>query len=185
MQKHFERLSTRELKLSLLGLGTTIVAALIVTLIVPQAKALFAARKSVEVLRLASEDGLELERHLREATGKNDDLRFRLYGDMAHLPPNQVEAHIIGRLQEISWAANIDLVSIEPAVGEQVQIFHETLFKVQVIGQYEDLYRWLWGVRQDLGYVVVKDYSLRRIGDSDAEPSLQANLSLASYRAIE
>lgn len=185
MQNFFERLSTRELKLSLLGLGTTIVAVLIVSLIVPHAKALFAARKSVDVLRLASEDGLELERHLSEANGKNDDLRFRLYGDMAHLPPNQVEAHIIGRLQEISWAANIDLISIEPALGEQVQIFQETIFKVQVVGQYDDLYRWLWAVRQDLGYVVVKEYLLRRIDNNDAEPVLQANLSLASYRAIE
>ena len=185
MQKFFERVKTSELRLGLLGLGTITVVVMIVALIIPNGKALFAANAAVETLRIASQDGLELERHLQEAKEKNDRLRFRLYGDMANIPANQVEAHIIGRLQEISWAANIELISIEPGLGEQVQIFQETIFKVEVVGQYDDLYRWLWNVRQELGYVVVKEYALTRSGDSDAAPSLHANLSLASYRAIE
>jgi len=66
-----------------------------------------------------------------------------------------------------------------------VQIFQEMLFNVELKGQYDDLYRWLWEARDDLGYVVVKEYGLKRYDDEDEFPQLLANLSLASYRAIE
>lgn len=185
MQEVLAKLSLRELRLVLLGIGAVISVGITGTLLIPTAKALIVARESVRVLEIASQDGAALDQQLRDAEQVNADLRFRLYGDMAQLPAKQVEAHIIGRLQEISWAAHIDLVSVEPAQGEQVQIFQETLFKVEVSGQFADLYRWLWDVRQDLGYVVVKEYALKRISDDDLEPVLQANLSLASYRAVE
>jgi hypothetical protein len=59
------------------------------------------------------------------------------------------------------------------------------LFNVELLGEYDDLYRWLWDVRNELGYVVIKEYSLTRRDNDDAEPMLLANLSLASYRAVE
>ena len=104
---------------------------------------------------------------------------------MANLPVRQVEAYIIGRLQRVSWNNNVELVSVEPAIGDRVQMFQEMLFNVQLVGQYGDLYRWLWETRDDLGYVVVKEYALRRQDNVDDEPQLIADLSLASYRAIE
>ena len=64
-------------------------------------------------------------------------------------------------------------------------MFQEMLFKVQLVGQYRDLYRWLWDAREDLGYVVVKEYALRRQDSADDQPQLLADLSLASYRATE
>ena len=114
-----------------------------------------------------------------------DELRYRLYGDMANLPVKQVEAYIIGRLQKISWNNGVELVSVEPSTGDRVQIFQEMLFNVQLVGGYDDLYAWLWEARNDLGYVVVKEYALTRSNRDDAEPLLLADLSLASYRAVE
>lgn len=104
---------------------------------------------------------------------------------MANLPVRQVEAYIIGRLQRVSWNNDVELVSVEPATGERVQIFQEMLFNVRLVGQYDDLYRWLWETRTDLGYVVVKEYGLTRQDNDDEEPLLVADLSLASYRAVE
>ena len=69
-------------------------------------------------------------------------------------------------------------------MGERVQIFQEMLFNVRLVGQYDDLYRWLWETRNDLGYVVVKEYNLERHDKDDDEPLLAATLSLASYRAV-
>ena len=185
MQELLQRVSLRELRLLLAGVGAIAIVALAVTMLVPKIKALLAAQENVKVLQAASVNSVELEQHLQQQNQRVEELRFRLYGDMAELPLKEVEAYIIGRLQEISWGTRVDLISVEPATGEQVQIFQEMLFNVELLGEYDDLYRWLWDVRNELGYVVIKEYSLTRRDDDDDEPMLLANLSLASYRAVE
>ena len=185
MQELLQKISLRELRLLTMGVGAIAVVALAVTMLVPKTKALSAARESLSVLEAAAVDSVELEQHLQKQNKRIEELRFRLYGDMAELPIKEVEAYIIGRLQEIAWGTQVDLLSVEPEAGEKVQIFQEMLFNVELLGKYEDLYRWLWDVRNELGYVVIKEYSLARRDNDDEEPMLVANLSLASYRAVE
>ncbi len=176
-------LGFRETRLLVLGLAAISIMLPLMTLVVPQARKLEKATATVSALESVSVDGGELTDALADTERTNDDLRFQLYGDMAGTPTNQIEAFVIGRLQEISWAADVELRSVEPAAGESVQIFEESLFRIEIVGQYEDLYDWLWRVRHDLGYVVVKHYDLRRLDNKDEDPELLANLSLASYRA--
>ena len=185
MQELLRKISLRELRLALLGIGAILIAALAAGLLIPKVKAANAANQAVAVLEEAAQDGSELERHLQEQHSKIEELKYRLHGDMANLPVRQVEAYIIGQLQRVSWNNNVELVSVEPATGKRVQIFQEILFNVELVGRYEDLYHWLWEARNDLGYVVVKEYSLRRQDNDDTEPLLVADLSLASYRAVE
>ena len=185
MQEMLRKISLRELRLMIGGLSAVLVAALAVSLVVPEIKKLVAAQKDVDVLRAASQDSAQLEQHMQDRGRQLEELRFRLYGDMADLPLKEIEAYIIGRLQEISWGTQVDLVSVQPVAGERVQIFQEMLFNVELVGRYEDLYRWLWDVRNELGYVVIKEYGLTRRSDDDDDPLLLANLSLASYRAVQ
>jgi len=185
MQELLKKISLRELRLALLGIGAIVTAIVVAGTVVPQAKAVRAANHAVTLLEEAAQDGKELDRHLQEQHVSIEELRFRLYGDMANLPVRQVEAYIIGRLQRVSWNNNVELVSVAPTMGERVQIFQEMLFNVQLIGHYEDLYRWLWETRNDLGFVVVKEYGIKRRDNIDDEPMLIADLSLASYRAVE
>ena len=185
MQELLKKLSLRELRLVILGIGAIAVVALAASMLTPKVKMLTAAKQEVELLRAAAVNSSELERHLQEENQRIEDLRYRLYGDMADLPIKQVEAYIIGRLQEISWGTGVDLLSVQPAAGERVQIFQEMLFNIELVGEYDELYRWLWDVRNELGYVVIKEYSLTRRDDDDEEPVLSANLSLASYRAVQ
>lgn len=185
MQAFVTKFSLRELYLVLVGVGVTTTALLFITIALPHANAFRAAANEVADLETAAIDGAELERLLAEKKTELEDLEYRLHGDMADLPPKQVEAYIIGRLQRVSWNNNVEFVSVEPATGDRVQIFQETLFNVELVGHYEDLYRWLWEARKDLGYVVIKEYALTRRDGSDVEPRLLANLSLATYRAIE
>ena len=185
MQDYLKQISLRELRLLLLGIGAVVTVAVSVSIIVPNAKALHAASGTVRVLEEAAQDGAELEQHLQDQHARIEELKYRLHGDMANLPVQQIEAYIIGRLQRVSWNNDVELVSVEPATGDRVQMFQEMLFNVQLVGQYSDLYRWLWEARADLGYVVVKEYSLRRQDNVDDQPQLVADLSLASYRAIE
>ena len=185
MSNLLERLSVRELRLLLIGLAAIVIAGLAFGLLVPRAKAMIAAQDAVDVLEAASQDDSQLAQILAEEVRTLEHLRRRLYGDMANLPVRQVEAYIIGRLQEVSWASDVELVSVEPSAGQQVQVFQELLFNVELVGTYHDLYQWLWDVRNELGYVVVKEYSLTRQDDIDDEPALSARLSLASYRTIQ
>lgn len=180
-----ERLSVRELRLLLIGLAAIVAAGLAFGLLVPRAKTMLAAQNDVEVLEAASQDVSALEQLLTDESATLEELRRRLYGDMANLPVRQVEAYIIGRLQEVSWDSGVELVSVEPAMGQQVQVFQELLFNVELVGEYHDLYEWLWDVRNELGYVVVKEYSLSRQDNFDEEPVLSARLSLSSYRTIQ
>ncbi len=185
MDELLQKFSLRELRLVLLGLGAVVTAAAVMSLVVPKAKTLAAAKNEVAVLEGAAVDGAELDQHLTNQYARLDELKYQLHGDMADLPARQVESYIIGRLQRISWSNDIELVSVEPAIGERVQIFQEMLFNVQLSGQYSDLYRWVWDARNELGFVVVKEYRLTRQDNEDDSPSLMAELSLASYRAVE
>lgn len=185
MQDLLKKMSLRELRLALLGFGAILIAAIAAGVLVPKVKAARTANLEVSVLEEAAQDGAELERHLEEQYAKIEELKYRLHGDMANLPVRQVEAYIIGRLQKVSWNNDVELVSVEPATGERVQIFQEILFNVQLVGQYDDLYHWLREARKELGYVVVKEYGLTRQNNDDEQPLLVADLSLASYRAVE
>ena len=184
MNELLRKISLREFRLVLIGIGVTLVATAAAAFVVPEVKAYKAAARSVEVLEAASQDGSELQEHLQSLNAQIDELKYRLHGDMANLPVREVEAYIIGRLQKISWNNEVELISVEPATGERVQIFQEMLFNVQLVGEYENLYRWLWEARQELGFVVVKKYALSRQDDEDINPRLLADLSLASYRSV-
>ena len=185
MHDYLQKVSLRELRLLLFGLTAIVVAAVVAGLVVPRVKGLHSANSEISVLEEAVREGAELERHLREQHARIEDLKYRLHGDMANLPARQVEAYVIGRLQRVSWNNDVELVSVEPALGERVQIFQEMLFNVELSGQYADLYRWMLDAREELGYVVVKEYSLARRDNNDEEPQLLAELSLASYRAVK
>lgn len=185
MQELLQKISLRELRLALLGIGAILTAAVAAGSLLPKVKAASAASHQVTVLEEAAQDGAELEQHLEEQHARIQELQYRLHGDMANLPVRQIEAYIIGRLQRVSWNNDVELVSVEPSTGDRVQIFQEMLFNVQLVGHYDDLYRWLWEARDDLGFVVVKEYGLTRQDNEDEEPLLVADLSLASYRAVE
>lgn len=185
MQELLQKISLRELRLALLGIGAILTAAIAAGSLLPKVKAANAAHRQVTVLEEAAQDGAELEQHLQEQHVRIQELQYLLHGDMANLPVRQIEAYIIGRLQRVSWNNDVELVSVEPSTGERVQIFQEMLFNVQLVGHYDDLYHWLWEARNDLGYVVVKEYGLTRKDNDDEEPLLVADLSLASYRAVE
>lgn len=185
MQELLHRIGLRELRMLLLGLGAAVTLAMVAGVILPKLKALGTANSALLVLEEASQDGAELERHMQRRQAEIEELRYRLQGDMSNLPAKQVESYIIGRLQKVSWNNNVELVSVQPASGDQVQVFQEMLFKVQLIGNYADLYGWLWEARHELGFVVVKELSLKRHDEVDDEPLLHASLNLASYRTIE
>ena len=101
-------------------------------------------------------------------------LSRELHGDMASLPERQMESFVIGRLQKVSWTTDVELISVEPGRGSQVQNFRESLFEVKLNAHYHDFFAWLQIVNDELGYVVVKKFDIR--------PNERNSLTLVSYR---
>jgi len=181
----FKKLDMREFRLVLLGLGLLITALIVSAALLPGAKTYRSAAKAVAVLEDARENSADLEQQLQERHANIEELKFRLHGDMANLPLKQVESYVIGHLQKISWRNDVELISVKPAAGHQVQIFSEVLFNIELLGEYDNIYRWLWDAKNELGFVVVKEYGMRRRDNIDDNPRLLAEVSLASYRAQE
>lgn len=142
-------------------------------------------RKSLTTLRLlenVATRGDTLGREMSDLQGRVDALNHQLHGDMIDLPRNQMESFIIGRLQGISWRNHIELLSVTPGMGGRMQVFEEVLFNVRVSGDYFDLYRWLQEMREELGYVVVKQFNISPGPSGDEVQRLVATFTIVSYR---
>lgn len=181
----FEKLNTREFRIVLLCAGLAVTALAVSATFLPGVKAYRSAAKTVAILEDARANSENLEQQLQDRHAEIESLKFRLYGDMANLPLKEVESYVIGRLQEISWRNEVDLVSVKPSSGQQVQIFTEVLFNIELVGEYDNIYRWLWDAKNELGFVVVKEYAMHRRDNIDEKPRLITEISLASYRAQE
>lgn len=185
MHPLLKKIDARELRLALLGAGLVVTSVAITTLLVPKIKAYRATNAEIAILEEAQKDDADLEQHLQDRNARIQELKFRLNGEISDLPFKEIESYVIGRLQNISWRNNVELVSIAPAAGERVQIFRELLFNIELIGEYADIYRWMWDAKNELGFVVVKEYAMTRRDTIDDHPRLLAEVSLASYRAEE
>ncbi len=106
-----------------------------------------------------------------------------LRGDMANLPEKKMESFIIGELQNISWNHEINLMGVKPVKGSEIQMFQEILFKVQLSGEYFDLYKWLHELRNQLGFIVIKNLELKSMNGNDGDTLLYMNLTIASYKS--
>ncbi len=137
----FEKLDMREFRLVLLGLGLLITTLIVSAALLPGAKTYRSAAKAVAVLEDARENSADLEQQLQERHANIEELKFRLHGDMANLPLKQVESYVIGRLQKISWRNDVELISVKPAAGQQVEIISEGFVKIELVGEYDNTYR--------------------------------------------
>lgn len=145
-------------------------------------------RKSLTSLRLlenVAAKGDTLEREMADLQGRVESLNHQLHGDMVNLPRNQMESFIIGRLQGISWRNHVELLSVTPGMGGKVQVFEEVLFNVRVSGDYFDLYQWLRDMREELGYVVVKQFNITPGATAGQAEGLTATFTIVSYREAE
>jgi len=179
-----DKLDRRQLNLIVIGILALLAGGLGAYLVWPQVKAYQEARQSRTVLDTAVANS-DLEQQLDKLRSDVGGLRQRLHGDMANLPEEQMEAYVVGRLQNISWRNHVELTGVEPKAGDQVENFRETLFEVKLSGNYFDLYDWVREVARDLGFVVIKRYEMTPITESVEDPPLQVSLTLASYRPLE
>jgi len=179
------RFGRREFLLILSMAVLSVTALLFTFLVLPPLKTYLQISKTESSLSNVVIDGQELNSQLDQFRQDIELLERRLHGDMASLPEKEIEAHIVGKLQQISWQNNIQLIGVEPSAGDTVESFHEILFRVTLAGDYPDLYRWLREVGDELGFVLIKQYEMQTLDDVAKNPLLTVKLTMSTYRALK
>ena len=183
MQDFFENAQPRVVAMMLIGIVLLVVLVEATYLLWPQLKSYRELHASHQELQRAVSTNESLNNQWQTIDNEVTDLSRQLHGDMAQLPVKQMESFVIGRLQKVSWATDVELMSVQPGSGSQVQNFRERLFEVKLNARYHDFFEWLQIVNEELGYIVVKKFEINP-NDRDAieNPRLDLTLTLVSYR---
>ena len=183
MQDFIENAQPRMVAMMLIGIVLLIAVVEMTYLLWPQIKDYKELHASRQVLEQAVANNDSLSIQLQAIDAEVKDLSHQLHGDMAKLPVKQMESFVIGRLQKVSWATDVELVSVQPGRGKKVQNFQERLFEVKLNAHYHDFFEWLQIVNQELGYIVVKKFEINPDDRDELEnPELSLMITLVSYR---
>ena len=186
MQDFFDNAQPRVVAMMLVGIVLLVAVVEMTYLLWPQLKTYRDLNSSHQLLEQTVTSSDSLGQQLERIDGEVQELSRELHGDMARLPARQMESFVIGRLQKVSWATDVELVSVQPGSGKQVQNFRESLFEVRLNAHYHDFFKWLQMVNDELGYIVVKKFEIDSGSADDIDdPLLSLSLTLVSYRMEE
>ena len=178
------QMNVRTFLLSIIG-GIAIVFVCAVTyLIVPEFKHYRSISTDLGLLRGLVNNKSNITTEINSLSEEVIAAKRRLKGDMANLPEKEMEAYIIGVLQNISWNNDIKLIGVKPSKGSEIHIFQEILFNVKLSGDYFDLYNWFVEIREDLGFIVIKQLNLSPMRSNSNDVPLLMELTIASYKSI-
>jgi hypothetical protein len=185
MKDYLETAEPRTAAMLLAAVVLLTCAVLVTYLLWPQVKAFSAVNESHHLMLNAVNSSDDLEHQIAKVKTEVDTLAHQLHGDMAKLPAKQLESYIIGRLQEISWQTDVELISVKPDVGQRVQMFQESLFDVEIHAGYFDFFNWLQTIGRELGFIVVKKYEINVQDTALHDPQLRIVLTMVSYRRVQ
>ncbi len=178
------RFDRREFFLILTIIVFTVTTLVFTYLVLPKIKIYLAVAKSESILNNVVDNDAQLNDQIQGLGRDIDLLQRQLHGDMASLPVKEIEAYVVGKLQQISWQNDIQLVGIEPSAGATIEAFHEILFRVTLAGDHLNTYRWLREMSSELGFVLVKNFAMQPMEDRAQNPQLSVQLTMATYRAM-
>ena len=185
MDEFLENSEPRMIAIMLIIIVFLISTVQVLYLLWPQIKQYDELTSSYQVLQQAAGSSVGLEQQLEIASNEVNKLSYQLHGDMARLPEKQMESYIIGRLQKVSWGTDVELASVVPGQGKQVQMFQETLFNVKINATYFNFFNWLQKINDELGYIVVEKFEIHPQGGKiENDPELSISLTLVSYRMV-
>lgn len=125
-------------------------------------------------------DPSRLQAEIGEMEGELTRLTHALQGQGAPLPVDQMVVQLIGRLDRIAARHRVRLHSVRPSAARRVLMFDEVSSDIKVTGNYRSLFGWLRDTEEELGPLVVTQFSIK-IADV-ASGTLSMDLKLAAYR---
>ena len=185
MIAQLEQIDSRKLAIGIACIALLVGAVQVTYLLLPQWRHYNQVGESHAVLSRIGNSSDALAQQLMSIEKEVADLSRRLHGSTADLPAKQMESYIIGRLQRVSWKTGVELISIRPGVGQQVQMFREGLFDVQLHAGYRDFVTWLQRIGDELGFIVVKKYHITPLGTEHTDAVLNIRLTMVAYRMVD
>ena len=115
-------------------------------------------------------------------TSEVEDLRDRVGGGAGQVPLTQMESYVINALDRVSVRHDVKLESVTPGTVQEVLMFTELPYDVQVTGSYFSLFEWLRDVETELRPMVVKSFEMKKGKSSE---QILMSLELVAYRGTE
>jgi Tfp pilus assembly protein PilO len=137
---------------------------------------------TIEQLENVVANANSMHREIENAEKEIIMLNRNLHGEVLDMPNRQMEAYVIGRLQEISWKNSVKLLGVRPGTANTVTSLEEIPFDVEVSGDYFDLYAWMQDFRSELGFLAVRHFNISPLNSGNADSDLKASFTLVSYR---
>ena len=177
---YLPRLDRRLYVVALLALFIALVAVSWVSVVGPDWREVAKLRESRAILADVAESGVEIAKEIATTRESVMRLENHVFGKDMNLPMKQLEAQIIGRLQEISSRNHVELDGVRPGAKKRLRMFVESPIDVEVSGDYFDIARWLRELSGELGFIVVQEYEMRPI-TQDISPKLRMKMTMVSY----
>jgi len=175
----------RSLGLILLLLSLLVITAIALYMIKPQYQRFNETSNSFEMLNSQIDDQSQLQRAIDSERKQIKEMQLQLHGEAGDMPVNEMEAYLVGRLQDLAWAAGVELAGVRPGQAKRIMEFEEISFKVDVTGEYRDLYDWLNKIGDKLGFMLVSNYEISLAGRKSNETPLKMNVTIVFYRAAD
>lgn len=160
----------------------TVLAGLVTFAIKPAWQSYSTIARSRDVLQRAVKGGQELDATIVKLQAETRNLRSRIYGDIVRLPVSEMEAYVMGKLQQISWNHNVELAGVTPGEGESIDIFKGFVFEVQINASFFDLVNWLGEIQRNLGFAVLERFTITPVDQDQEDPMLNVRVMITSYR---
>jgi Tfp pilus assembly protein PilO len=175
----------KSLGLILSLIAIVVVTALVLYLIKPQYQSFNARSVSFEMLNKQVDDHVLLQRSIDDERKQINEMQLQLHGEAGAMPVNEMESYLVGRLQEIAWESGIELVGVQPGQTKRILVFDEISFRVDVTGEYRNLYDWLGRIGNKLGFMLVSNYEISVSGRESKDKQLNMNVTIVFYRAAD
>ena len=168
------------------GLAVFAVAALLGMFVLKPAWASYSEiRHSRDLLVDVIGGNAQLDDTIVDLQQETRKLRARIYGDIVRLPVSEMEAYIMGKLQQVSWNHKIELRGVTPREGDEIDIFQGFVFEIQMYAGFFDLVNWLGEIQHDLGFAVLESFTLTADNPDEVDPKLDVRVIITSYRAVD
>lgn len=185
IKENLAEVEPRSLGLILLLIGFAFAAAIAIYLIKPQFQRFNENSNSFEMLNSQIDDQAQLQQAIESERNKIREMHLKLHGEAGDMPVNEMEAYLVGRLQGLAWAAGIELTGVRPGQAKRIMEFEEISFKVEVTGEYKNLYEWLNKIGDTLGFMLVSNYEISLAGGKSVKTPLKMNVTIVFYRAVD
>lgn len=136
-------------------------------------------KQTLVLLQNELQTGVPLQKQIESQQKLVEHLNLKLHGTGPKLTESKMVAYVIGKLDEIASRHQVILSSVKPQNSEILFTFKELPFRIEISGDYFNLYAWLKDVENDLRPIVIKQFD---ISPNNQNKKRKMLLTLVAYQ---